>query len=422
MNIFSITCLLASFFAIENAVSVFRLNRRSPVNITFSLFTLSFAASCFCMGNGTSVSTYALTRFWYKMNIPFGIFLPGLALHFSMFLAGKRKLAMHPVTLGLIYLLPFFFIYKMLFSGYFEADFKLTAWGWDSVIDYTVGYNWIFGMLYSVPVSLSTFYIFSWQRKLKNKEEAAQASALVFPYLSGMLAIIINPHFWYIKESEDLNFLLNMLSIFAFLVFLIGTRRAVNKFNFMKIRAESRVDALISGLMEPAMLTDLECNVICYNIPAHRILKYLGKSKISNIFDVEGISESLIESVRGLVENKNSTGEVIFRDFINKEDNRSYSIVIKKFSIKEKYSAGMLWFLKENQSAVSMIHKFGLTERQMDIIRIVLSGCSNKEIAAKLGIAERTVENHLFNIYNKIGVTNRIELFNIAVRYGIIPG
>lgn len=421
MNIFSITCLLASFFAIENAVSIFRLNRKSPVNITFSLFTLSFAASCFCMANGTSVSTYALTRFWYKMNIPFGIFLPGLALHFSMFLAGKRKLAMHPVTLGFIYILPLFFIYKMLFSGYFEADFKLTAWGWDSVIDYTAGYNWIFALLYSAPVSLSTFYIFSWQRKLQNKEEAAQASALIFPYISGMAAIIINPHFWYLKGSEDLNFLLNMFSIFAFLVFLIGTRRAVKKFNFMKIRAESKVETLISGLIEPAILTDLECNIICYNIPAHRVLKYLGKSKVSNIFDFKGISESLKDSVRGLVENANSTGEVVYSDFANTEDNRSYSIVIKKFSINEKYSAGMIWFLKEKQTAFSMVHKFGLTERQMDILRITLSGCSNKEIAAKLAIAERTVENHLFNIYNKIGVTNRIELFNIAVKHGIIP-
>jgi DNA-binding CsgD family transcriptional regulator len=48
----------------------------------------------------------------------------------------------------------------------------------------------------------------------------------------------------------------------------------------------------------------------------------------------------------------------------------------------------------------------------MQIIKLILSGNSNREIAGKLGIAVRTVETHITNIYGKLGLKNRNELIN----------
>lgn len=47
--------------------------------------------------------------------------------------------------------------------------------------------------------------------------------------------------------------------------------------------------------------------------------------------------------------------------------------------------------------------------REQDVITLLLQGKSNKEIALTLGIANRTVESHLSNIYAKLGVTSRTE-------------
>lgn len=52
-------------------------------------------------------------------------------------------------------------------------------------------------------------------------------------------------------------------------------------------------------------------------------------------------------------------------------------------------------------------HAFGLTPREREIVRYLCSGLRNVEIAGKLGITARTVENHLRAIYRKIGVNNR---------------
>ena len=51
-----------------------------------------------------------------------------------------------------------------------------------------------------------------------------------------------------------------------------------------------------------------------------------------------------------------------------------------------------------------------LTTREIDLIKLVANGYSNKEIAGKCFISEGTVKVHLHNIYDKLGIKNRVEL------------
>jgi DNA-binding NarL/FixJ family response regulator len=51
-----------------------------------------------------------------------------------------------------------------------------------------------------------------------------------------------------------------------------------------------------------------------------------------------------------------------------------------------------------------------LTKRETQLVELIAEGMPTKEITAKLGISEHTVSNYLFRIYNKIGVSNRLEL------------
>jgi DNA-binding NarL/FixJ family response regulator len=51
-----------------------------------------------------------------------------------------------------------------------------------------------------------------------------------------------------------------------------------------------------------------------------------------------------------------------------------------------------------------------LTPREEQIVSLVIEGMPNQEIALKLGVSAHTVKNHLFRIYDKLGVSNRVEL------------
>ncbi|WP_136254733.1 LuxR C-terminal-related transcriptional regulator [Onishia niordana] len=56
----------------------------------------------------------------------------------------------------------------------------------------------------------------------------------------------------------------------------------------------------------------------------------------------------------------------------------------------------------------------GLTHREMEIISLLSSGASNTDIADKLFVSEHTVKSHLYNIFKKIKVHNRIQAMNWA--------
>jgi DNA-binding NarL/FixJ family response regulator len=61
-----------------------------------------------------------------------------------------------------------------------------------------------------------------------------------------------------------------------------------------------------------------------------------------------------------------------------------------------------------------------ITDREKEVLQMLVSGLSNKEIGAPLGIAERTVKAHIAKMMRKVGVHNRIELSVHAVARAIV--
>jgi DNA-binding CsgD family transcriptional regulator len=62
--------------------------------------------------------------------------------------------------------------------------------------------------------------------------------------------------------------------------------------------------------------------------------------------------------------------------------------------------------------ADGIVDGYDLTPREKEILRLILQGGRNKDIAAKLFVSGSTVRNHIYNIYQKLGVASRIELIN----------
>jgi DNA-binding NarL/FixJ family response regulator len=66
-----------------------------------------------------------------------------------------------------------------------------------------------------------------------------------------------------------------------------------------------------------------------------------------------------------------------------------------------------------NAAPIRIVNARGLsllTKRETQLVQLIAEGMPTREITAKLGISEHTVSNYLFRIYNKVGVSNRLEL------------
>ena len=65
-------------------------------------------------------------------------------------------------------------------------------------------------------------------------------------------------------------------------------------------------------------------------------------------------------------------------------------------------------------------HNARLTEREMDVLQCISEGCSNQVIAQRLFVSEKTVKNHLTNIFRKLGVNDRTQALIYVLRNNIM--
>src|SRR2546426_695044 len=57
-----------------------------------------------------------------------------------------------------------------------------------------------------------------------------------------------------------------------------------------------------------------------------------------------------------------------------------------------------------------------LAKRETEVVGLVAEGLTNREVAVKLGLSEHTISNYLFRIYNKLGISSRVELVLYVMR------
>ena len=67
-----------------------------------------------------------------------------------------------------------------------------------------------------------------------------------------------------------------------------------------------------------------------------------------------------------------------------------------------------------------VVRPAGLTEREVDVLRLIARGQSNKEVATALGISPKTVGHHVEHIYAKAGVTTRAGATLFAMEHGLL--
>jgi DNA-binding NarL/FixJ family response regulator len=105
------------------------------------------------------------------------------------------------------------------------------------------------------------------------------------------------------------------------------------------------------------------------------------------------------------------------------------AIVQKRFAIESLITAiqavadGLVWMPPAMQAALAgqdgpAAKK--LTPRESEIVRYVAVGMRNAEVAARLSLSESTVKTHLTNIFQKLGIRDRIELTRYAIKTGLV--
>jgi DNA-binding NarL/FixJ family response regulator len=76
--------------------------------------------------------------------------------------------------------------------------------------------------------------------------------------------------------------------------------------------------------------------------------------------------------------------------------------------------------LQAQAAAVPERKTYGLTPRELEVVSCIVEGCSNRDIAKQFTISEETVKRHLSNVFDKTGVSTRLELALFAIAHKLV--
>ncbi|HEY3930313.1 MAG TPA: response regulator transcription factor [Candidatus Koribacter sp.] len=96
------------------------------------------------------------------------------------------------------------------------------------------------------------------------------------------------------------------------------------------------------------------------------------------------------------------------------------SVMAGQYWVGRESVADIVEYLKSTSAgaqADQQAKNFGLTKREMEILGTIVAGFTNKEIAKKFSLSEDTVKHHLTNIFDKVGVSSRLELALFAINH-----
>jgi len=127
------------------------------------------------------------------------------------------------------------------------------------------------------------------------------------------------------------------------------------------------------------------------------------------------IVEALQHGARGVVLKEAAAG-LLFKCV--------YSVMKGEYWVGRESVADLVQYIRQPAQTRTAAPRrtFGITPREMQVIATVVAGCPNKEIAQQFSISEDTVKHHLSNIFDKLGVSNRLELALFAINNELVAG
>jgi two-component system, NarL family, nitrate/nitrite response regulator NarL len=134
---------------------------------------------------------------------------------------------------------------------------------------------------------------------------------------------------------------------------------------------------------------------------------------LSGAVDGEQITKAFELGLRGLVL-KDSSASLLFQCI--------RTVMAGQYWIGWQSVANLAEMLQHHKKSAKKLSpkNYGITPREMQILKAAVSGYLNKEIAGQYHISEQTVKHHLTSIFDKLGVCNRIELTRFAFHHNLI--
>ena len=257
-----------------------------------------------------------------------------------------------------------------------------------------------------------------WAKKSKLKREKKITKIIITSFVAmwilGMFDSILIPYILIISKPA--------LTPIIVVILIVSIFYSMIKYRFLSISPEMAVNDIISTIDEVVILLDLNFIINTANKKFEEIFNVKFKEmKNKRLWDII-LERKRIEEQSEILKNSNISNFSAKIHFLIAE-NKIIFMDIKITEIKDRFNdlIGYLIIGRQIKELKPFLDKFKITERESDIIFLLISGSTRKEIADKLFISENTVRTHITNIFNKLCVSNRMEMFYVLKEYNLVP-
>lgn len=180
-----------------------------------------------------------------------------------------------------------------------------------------------------------------------------------------------------------------------------------------------RVPELVRQMRPDVLLLDLAMP----RVPGLEVLKTLAESAapvrtilLTAAIERADVLRALQAGAYGIVL-KDSATEVLFRSI--------RAVVNGQYWIGSEAIADLVAVLQQVRKDADQEHKtsnnrYRLTRREHEVVAAIVAGSTNRDIARQLGVTEDTVKHHVTNVFDKLGVSNRLELAMFAINHNLV--
>lgn len=263
--------------------------------------------------------------------------------------------------------------------------------------------------------ALMLFYLFRFSRNALLNKEKIQAKTIMISISAacacGFCFLMIFPVFGIYK--------IPLLTPYFFAVYLFGVFYAINRYRFLSFGIKDISNEVLSYIKDIIIIMKPDKTIMDSNSNFSLLLGqnsdfFAGRDIMELIEYNESFSGALDELIEGKINSFSS--RIVYK---NQPENIVTDSSVLRIQDKFGDFAAILIVSMENRGVSQFRKHFKITEREMEIIYLTTSGLTNKDISEKLKIAERTVETHLGNIYNKLGINNKVELLRITGEFSV---
>lgn len=208
---------------------------------------------------------------------------------------------------------------------------------------------------------------------------------------------------------------------FYFIIWILCSLYVIVKYYFLSFTPELVSSYIISNINESIILLDHDLKIIFINKKTEELSgetkdKILNKdlSKIALKYDlIAGEIDTMVNN-----QDNDFSCRLYFKGTAD-----PILMDVKCSKVYDKFNdlLGILLIGNEVKEVKQLKLFYKLTDREVEIVQLILQGLSNKEIGAHAKLTENTVKSHVTHVFNKLNVNGRVEMINLLTEYNLIP-